>query len=391
MIETADSENKVPQWGSETFDGSICIRQRIAASYRKPFFDLLAQACTGTVTVIAGQPDHDEAIGEIDELDRARLIKVENVYRGSGVFYRYYQPEVLNHVQALSPTMFVTEPNPRFTDMSKVCRAVSQMGIPVIGWGIGTTDFWNKPLKQLRKWYRARVLRHFDGMLCYSTKAERQYQELGYSAQQTCTLFNSTVSRSDSLPPARPDLQLPTKILSVGRLIESKGFDRLIRAAAMLQQNQQQIHVTLVGDGPHRGELEQLAKSLDAPVTFAGKKFGTELAEVSAAADLFVLPGLGGLAIQEAMARGLPVMVTEADGTELDLVTDRNGWIIEKENTQALADGLTRAVSDPDELRRRGRESFRIVNEEINLELMSARFISAANRFVALHKLSQQK
>ena len=61
---------------------------------------------------------------------------------------------------------------------------------------------------------------------------------------------------------------------------------------------------------------------------FPGAKHGQELEPYFAAADLFVLPGTGGLAVQQAMAHALPVLVGEADGTQSNLVRPANGWIL---------------------------------------------------------------
>ena len=365
------------------FDGSILIRQRVAASYRGPFFDLLAERCTGTVTVVAGQPDKGEAIGQFRHLEKANFIETANIYRGKGSFYRYSQPELIGLLDTHKPSIFFSEANPRFGDMRNTIGHAKRLGIPAIGWGIGTTDFWNKPLKKLRMWYRNRVLSQFDAMVCYGSRAASQYQEIGFEKSQTIILYNATVRRPDQAdPPARDPVGSPVKLIAIGRLVDSKGFDRLVEAASNIKANGYEIVVNIVGDGPIRESLERQAKELGAPVVFHGRKTGDELAQIFRANDLFVLPGLGGLAIQEAMSHGLPVIVTEADGTELDLVRD-NGWLADKEDVTALVDCIEHAISDPAGLRRRGNESFRIVREEINLDLMADRFIAAANEFRA--------
>jgi glycosyltransferase involved in cell wall biosynthesis len=220
-------------------------------------------------------------------------------------------------------------------------------------------------------------------MLTYSSIASQQYHEIGYSKDQTFTLFNSTIPRpASSEPPVKPVFTSPAKVLFIGRLIPSKGVERLVRAASMLNKKGIQLEVQIVGDGPDFQRLKGIANSLGAPVRFLGKKTGDELASISHNADLFVLPGLGGLAIQEAMSNALPVIVTEADGTEKDLVTT-NGWVAKKEDSHALAQCIEAAVSDPEELRRRGRESYRIVYEKINLDFMADRFVNAA---AAIHQ-----
>ena len=363
------------------FDGSILIRQRVAASYRRPFFDLLAQRCTGPVTVVAGQPDEGEAIGQFSHLEKANFIETRNVYRGNGPFYRYSQPELVDLLDTHKPSIFISEANPRFGDLGNTIGHAKRLGIPVVGWGIGTTDFWNKPLRRLRKWYRDRVISQFDAMVCYSSKAAAQYQGIGFKESQTIVLYNATVRRPDQTDtPVRDPIEVPVKLIAIGRLVDSKGFDRLVEAASNVKANGHEIVVNIVGDGPARESLEMQARELDAPVVFHGRKTGEELAKISRSSDLFVLPGLGGLAIQEAMSHALPVIVTEADGTELDLVRS-NGWIAEKEKTSALTQCIEQAISDPQELRRRGEESYRIVRDEINLDLMVDRFVMAASHF----------
>jgi len=98
-----------------------------------------------------------------------------------------------------------------------------------------------------------------------------------------------------------------------------------------------------------------------------------------AQADLFVLPGTGGLAVQEAMAHGLPVIVAKGDGTQDDLVRAGNGWQIQPEDFGALVAAIKIALSDTARLRRMGEESFRIVREEINIEKMVEVFVRALN------------
>ena len=92
-------------------------------------------------------------------------------------------------------------------------------------------------------------------------------------------------------------------------------------------------------------------------------------------ADLFVLPGTGGLAVQQAMAYGLPVIVAQGDGTQDDLVRPGNGWQVPPDDLPALQACLEAALADPARLRQMGAESYRIVRDEINVEQMVAVFV----------------
>jgi glycosyltransferase involved in cell wall biosynthesis len=79
------------------------------------------------------------------------------------------------------------------------------------------------------------------------------------------------------------------------------------------------------------------------------------------------------------MAYGLPVIVAEGDGTQDDLVRSGNGWLIPPDDVNALIESLEEALSDPKRLREMGVASFKIVQEEINVEHMVAVFVEAAN------------
>ena len=358
------------------FDGSVFIRQRMLPEYRVKLFELVAERCSKPCTIAVGKPSQKEATHIQSKLNHAKCIQLEQKTYFSGVLETYYQFGLKQVLLNSLPDVFVTNPNPRMLDSYSITRLLRKKGVPCVALGIGTTDFWDQPFKRVRRWYRQKFLSQFDGFLCYGTKAAQQYAELGFAEERIITVFNSVVSRPESPLRSRP-LQFDggtAKVITIGRLIASKGFDRLIRAAQIAQEQGSNLEVWIVGDGPEKSNLEKLAVEINSPVKFLGRKIGEDLANTCLLADLFVLPGLGGLAIQEAMSHGLPVIATQADGTELDLVRE-NGWIVEKENVEALASALADSISDPVLLRRKGDESFRIVREEINLELMAKRFI----------------
>jgi glycosyltransferase involved in cell wall biosynthesis len=133
----------------------------------------------------------------------------------------------------------------------------------------------------------------------------------------------------------------------------------------------------IVGDGPERESLQDLAKSIYPSAEFPGSRTGPDLEPYFTGADLFVLPGTGGLAVQQAMAYGLPVIVAEGDGTQDDLVRENNGWRIPPGELTAMVEVLSDALSDVECLRRMGVESYRLVVEKVNLEAMVDVFIEA--------------
>jgi glycosyltransferase involved in cell wall biosynthesis len=230
---------------------------------------------------------------------------------------------------------------------------------------------------------RERFLTQFDAMLTYSATGAEQYREAGFPADKIYIAPNAVAAR-----PVMPPIERPAGyagqpvVLYVGRLQPRKRVDLLLRACARLGP-ELPVRLVVVGDGPERPALEALAKEIYPQAEFIGEKRGAELNPYWAAADLFVLPGTGGLAVQEAMSMSLPVMVAEADGTQAELVRAENGWMLNPGDEEDLAARLTHALADPSRLRAMGRESYRIVSEEINLEKMVEVFVQAISALLA--------
>jgi len=153
----------------------------------------------------------------------------------------------------------------------------------------------------------------------------------------------------------------------------------LLRACAKLESNPRLV---IVGDGPEREALESLAGEVYPMAEFIGARHGQELRSYFMEADLFVLPGTGGLAVQEAMSYGLPIIVARGDGTQDDLVRPENGWLIPPDDPEALLRSMEEALSDAARLRRMGQESHRIVRQEINIEKMVETFVKALNSLI---------
>jgi glycosyltransferase involved in cell wall biosynthesis len=143
--------------------------------------------------------------------------------------------------------------------------------------------------------------------------------------------------------------------------------------------------VVIVGDGPARLDLEQISRQVYPQAEFVGARHGADVEPYLAGADLLVLPGTGGLAIQQAMGFALPVIVARGDGTQDDLVRPENGWQVPPDDLAALTQALQEALSDPNRLRQMGLASYRIVAQEINVNRMVDVFLQA------MHFLSKKQ
>lgn len=213
-------------------------------------------------------------------------------------------------------------------------------------------------------------------MIAYSQRGADEYAHQGFPIDYLFVAHNSVSPAPTWQRPQRSETfgEQPC-VLFVGRLQARKNVDLLLGACAELQN----VRLVIVGDGPEREALEALAEEIYPSAEFAGARHGEELKAYFAEADLFVLPGTGGLAVQEAMSHGLPVIVAQGDGTQDDLVREGNGWQIPPDDFEALVAAMKDALSDTARLRRMGDESYRIVKEEINIGRMAETFVTALN------------
>jgi glycosyltransferase involved in cell wall biosynthesis len=253
---------------------------------------------------------------------------------------------------------------------------MKKRGRPVLGWGLGAPSL-SGPLSGLRKSRRLTFLHPFDALVTYSRRGADEYALLGFPADKIFVAPNAAAARPSQPMPSRPlGFDGKPNVLFVGRLQARKRVDLLLQACAALPASLQP-RLVIVGDGPERNPLESLAKTIYPSAEFLGGKHGMELAAYFSAADLFVLPGTGGLAVQEAMSHGLPVIMGQGDGTNDELVRPENGWQIPPDDLPVLVETLRTALSEAALLRQMGVESYRIVREEINLEKMVGVFVEA--------------
>jgi glycosyltransferase involved in cell wall biosynthesis len=354
------------------FSGHLALQQRVLPTYRAPFFDLLAQSC-GSMSMFAGLPRPDESIASADRLQFADFTRGRNLHLLRGSFYLCYQLGLLDWLKRSNPEALIVEANPRYLATSSAVMWMHLRNKPVIGWGLGSPPLLG-PLAGFRRTRRINFLNQFDALVSYSQRGADEYATLGFPREKIFVAHNAASHAPKIKPEDRPLSVDRVTILFVGRLQARKRVDSLLRACAELNQN---IRLIIVGDGPERISLESLSKECYPSAEFIGAKHGAELKPYFEAADLFVLPGTGGLAVQEAMSYGLPVIVAKGDGTQDDLVRAKNGWQIAPEDYDALIVSMKEALSDIPRLRKMGNESYRIVREEINLEKMVDAFVRA--------------
>ena len=139
------------------------------------------------------------------------------------------------------------------------------------------------------------------------------------------------------------------RILFVSRLIERKGLQHILPYLDKIANNaHEEVTLTVVGDGPYRENLERIAKDcgVSSKVSFVGQKSREEILSFYQEADIFILPsskeGMPNVVL-EAMACGLPIVMTPCQGAE-ELI-DGNGIV---SDISDFVDNVCRLISDSD-------------------------------------------
>jgi glycosyltransferase involved in cell wall biosynthesis len=364
---------------SENFPGRVGLQQRVLPSYRAVFFDALGEKCLRGLEVFTGEPLLGEGIKSVDNLLVAQHVKARNKYIGNPASSMFvcWQGGYLEWLEAWQPDILIVEANPRYPTTPRAIKWMHQKRRKVIGWGLGAPPMRGF-LAGYRQRERLRLLHSLDAIIAYSQQGAEQYRQSGIDPGKVFVATNAVGKAPKKPPQPRASLQSQASVLFVGRLQTRKRLDLLINACAGLP-TELQPRLVIIGEGPGRDEFETIARRVYPSTEFIGEKHGEQLEPYFSGADLFVLPGTGGLAIQQAMSHGLPVIVAQGDGTQDDLVRSENGWQVAPGDLPALTNVLQQALLDPTRLRQMGEASYRIVADEINVEAMVGVFIRVLN------------
>jgi len=201
----------------------------------------------------------------------------------------------------------------------------------------------------------SRLLRRFDGFL-YVGQRSREYL-LHYGAPANRMFFsphcvdNASFHAGSDL--ARQSMdggpRRSKRFLFVGKLLERKRPLDILKAAVLLREKKP-VEVAFAGSGELESELKEFARVSGVPAIFHGFVNQSEMPAVYAAADVMVLPSDGletwGLAVNEAMACGLPAVVSDAVGCGPDLVEQGvTGAVFPVAQISLLAAAMEAAIS----------------------------------------------
>ena len=240
-------------------------------------------------------------------------------------------------------------------------------GLPYFAWIRGGDYYFMKEIKW-KRWMIKRVLADTRVLVQTEQIADDVYGEF---PESTLTVLGNGIKIPEETASGE-------EIVFVGRLKEQKGVHVLLEAAAELDES-----VRIVGDGPDRPRLESLADQLDVDTTFVGEVPPNGVTDHLLQGKLFVLPSVRGEglpnAVLEAMAVGLPVVVTDTGGVADAVSTAETGFVVDPGDVDALAERLRYFCDNDSERRAMGAQARQWVRETYSWDHICAELDSIYN------------
>lgn len=204
------------------------------------------------------------------------------------------------------------------------------------------------------------------------------------------------VDQSEFQPGLR-DVALKTQLtgqdfflLSVGRLVEQKGFQYIIRALPRLNSQAIRTKLVIIGDGPYKNQLINLTKTyrVTDQVIFLGSVSQDQISRYYASADIFIGPSLDlpgqaaesfGVVFLEALASGIPVIATNVGGIG-DIIQDNlTGIVVPPADPDAIAAAVKNIIYHPNLVSRFRSTGLKIIKSKYT-------WVSVADSFSARYK-----
>lgn len=231
----------------------------------------------------------------------------------------------------------------------------------------------------LTMYIRRFIYRRVHAYIGYYSQAEAVV--LSYGLRPTAFFYGNTTDTDSLLSVRKALIDKPLlldkrrRILHIGRLVKWKKVDLLIKAFSLIVERYRDSELVIVGDGPEKDALIKRAIDLGLrdKIIFTGAVYDLiELAQYMNESCVYVLAGMGGLSINDAMCFSLPIICSVCDGTEKDLVFEgENGFFFKEDDVADLTEKLNWILSDLPKAAQMGEKSFRIMKERANLDVFS--------------------
>lgn len=357
----------------------IAVLQRVIPEYRLGLLKLIEQAENIKTLVFYGE-NLNKKVASSSNINTKSFIKLPTSFLklSNSRIYPYHK-KLYRHLYSFKPDIILCEGESNLINNFKVIMyRLFNPKVVLIHWSLGGIP--SGPTSgSLALGLKKRLLSIFNQFVVYSSFGKEKLIELGCHKDKICVAYN--VSNTTAHLKAAQNLEMSQlearkhiglrnrfTVVFAGSIDDQKRILELIHAVS--QPTPIDCDLIILGDGPSLNQFKALIKEKSISNVFMlGKISWEHLATYYRASDLFMLPGLGGMVISEAMSHALPVAVYQADGIEHDLIqNNKNGFIMANNDTETMRKLIIDVSKDPDHLKCIGYQAQNDISDKFLLE-----------------------
>lgn len=362
-------------------------------AYRKDFFNLLNMKLKEeghTLKLLYGKKDKNESLQQEGGLDfEIESFPIKHYFNRNSFRLTSFKG-MYDAFKREAPDVYVLQFHVATLTYWRIFRYARKENIPYITWDCNYQKEAVKGLvKKVRTFLVDRTFSNAYVCLTYGTKFKNYLCQKGEPinkivvAQNTINVEKILLERDNKC--INRDFNHPIHLLYVGVINNRKNLDTAIIAVSNLINQGEDLYFDIVGGGDSYDESVDLVKKLgmEKRIVLYGPKHGKEVKSFFENADVFLLPGSGGLAINEALAYSLPIISSEGDGTIIDLI-DGNGFLINNVgDVEELENAIKKfSLLSPDKMKKMAKRSEEIICERATLENMVNKHIEAIRKVI---------
>lgn len=333
----------------------VAVVYHYFAHYREPVINELIQGSMHTYHFFGDTQSFDSGI-KLAEIDPASFTRTKCTQRGPLLF----QWDAVKLALSGKHDTLILLGNCKWPTMWLSAILGRLTGKRVLFW----THGWLKREAGMQARIRNAFYRLGNGLLLYGHRAKCIGIGYGFKPEKLHVIYNSLdcalqdrtraslpdntrqVTRAE-LFPGRETFPI---LINITRLHHYKKLDQLIHAAAELERRGRSVNVLIVGDGPHKEELEQLAQELGVSARFSGAIYGeNELGRMLIASDVAVMPGPIGLLAMHALAYGVPVISHDSYDKQMpefeSIIEGKSGGFFKEDNLESLVSTIDQQLN----------------------------------------------
>lgn len=379
----------------------IIVLQRILPHYRAGIFRKLCGRFPG-MSVFYGQPYKNESLKNADNLSDNIFIRCSNTYFDKNG--KIFISKIFSKIKDLRPEIIISVFNVGNLNIYILFLLRKFLKFKIILWSFGYDPVRGfNPDKYFTDKIRLYLSQKADAVIFYWENGKEEVSRYSKVTGHYFVAPNTLDTDKQTELKRKFEITGKEKIKSelgvkekfhfvyVGRLLEDKQIDLLLKAFSHLEKDTAEIRLTIIGDGPEKSNLENLSRELKLKnIFFTGEITDDELTgKWIFISDAFVMPGRLGLSVVHTFCFGTPVISQKKEkhfhGEGIGYVKDGvNGFLAEDENISELAERMKRIISDPELSDRLRTNAFYSSQNECSVESM-INGINSAVEYVSKH------